>query len=72
MSLWVIENLDDCGEGMFVCEAWSKAEALRIHAKKNKGMKVTSCEKLKWVDLALVTGERGEFLYYQRQREKAR
>jgi len=68
MSLWVIENLDACGEGMFICEAWSKAEALRIYRKKNKGVKVTSCEKLKWVDLALVTGERGESYYFERER----
>jgi hypothetical protein len=67
MSLWAIENLDDAGEGLFVCEAWSKAEALRIHRKKNKGLKVTSCEKMEWIDLALVTGERGESYYFKRQ-----
>jgi hypothetical protein len=69
MSLWAIENLDDCGEGLFVCEAWSKAETLRIHKKKNKGMKVTNCEKLKWIDLALVTGERGESYYFKRNQQ---
>jgi hypothetical protein len=58
---------------MFICDAYSRAEALRKHAKKNKGMKVTSCEKLEWVDLALVTGERGESYYFERGRaEKQR
>ncbi len=69
MSLWCIENQDDAGEGMFICNAWSKVEAMRKHAKKNKGMKVTSCEKVEWVDLALVTGERGESYYFERGRK---
>jgi hypothetical protein len=67
VSLWAIENLDDAGEGLFVCEARSKEEALRIHATKNGHLKVTSVEKLKWIDLALVTGERGESYYFKRK-----
>lgn len=67
MALWVIENLDDAGEGMFCVDAGSKGEAMRIHMQKNPGLKITSIEKLKWVDLALVTGERGESYYYKRR-----
>jgi hypothetical protein len=70
MSLWCIENLDDAGEGMFLVEAEDEMEALRIHAEKNRGMKVTRCEQVAWVDLALVTGERGESSYFERQRQK--
>jgi hypothetical protein len=69
MSLWCIENLDDAGEGMFVVDARSKEEALRAHAQKNGDMEVTSCKRIKWVDLALVTGERGESYYFERGRK---
>lgn len=65
--MWVIENLDDAGEGMFVCDAPNRKAALRIHRRKNKGLKVTSCEQIKWVDLALVTGELGESYYSKRK-----
>ena len=71
MALWCIENLDDAGEGMFVIDAGSKGEALRMHMQKNAGMKVTSIEKVKWVDLALVSGVLGESYYYERQRKKS-
>ena len=76
--MWVIENLDDCGEGMFCCDAPDKETALAMHAKKNKGMKVTSCYRTQWVDFALVTGELGESYYFERgarargRKEKAR
>lgn len=66
--MWVIENLDDAGEGMFVCDAPDEETALRMHSEKNNGVEVTSCEQLPWVDLALVTGERGESYYFERQR----
>jgi hypothetical protein len=56
MSLWCIENLDDAGEGMFIVNARSKEEALKVHAERNARLEVTSCERIKWVDLALVTG----------------
>lgn len=70
--MWVIENMDDEGdEGMFVCNAPTKKLALKMHEKKNRGMKVTSCERVKWVDLALVTGELGESYYFQRQANAA-
>lgn len=39
------------------------------HKKKNKGLKVTSCEQVEWVDLALVTGKLGESYYFERGRE---
>jgi len=64
--MWVIENLDDVGEGMLIVDVPTKAEALKIHAEKNAGAKITSIEKVKWVDLALVTGERGEAYYFNR------
>jgi hypothetical protein len=69
MSLWAIENLDDAGEGLFVCDARNRLEAIRMHREKNKGMKVTSCERLKWIDLALVTGALGESYYFKRRKE---
>ena len=69
MSLWCIENVDDAGEGMFVVDAGSKGEAMRMHMQKNPGLKVTSIERIKWVDLALVTGERGEGYYFERGRK---
>lgn len=69
MSLWVIENLDDAGEGMFVCDAPNKKTALKMHDEKNKGMKVLDCQRVKWVDLALVTGKLGESYYFERQRK---
>lgn len=69
MSLWAIENLDDAGEGLFVVDADSKEEALRIHDTKNGEMEIRSVEQIGWIDLALVTGERGESYYFERQRE---
>jgi hypothetical protein len=68
MSLWCIENLDDAGEGMFIVDTSSKEVALRHHAKKNPQAKVTRCERVRWVDFALVTGERGESYYFERSR----
>ena len=68
MALWIIENEDEAGEGMFVVDAPTKEKAIEEHNKKNPGLKITSVEKSKWVDLALVTGERGESMYFERQR----
>lgn len=70
MSLWCIENMDDCGEGMFVCDAESLQDALLLHDDKNPQAKVTSIERIEWVDLALVSGELGESSYFERQRKE--
>ena len=64
--MWVIENLDDAGEGLFACDAATKEEALRMHSEKNKA-EVMTCEETPWIDLALVTGVCGESFYIQPQ-----
>ena len=68
MALWIIENEDEAGEGMFVVDATTKEKAIEKHNERNPGIKITSIEKSEWVDLALVTGERGESYYFERQR----
>jgi hypothetical protein len=70
MSLWCIENVDDAGEGMFLVDAPSESVARTWHRKKNGKLKITSCEKVKWVDLALVSGKLGESYYFERGRQK--
>ena len=65
--MWIIENVDSFGEGMFICDAASKEEALRKHAEKNKDLEVTRCEQSEWVDLALITGRHGASSYFQTQ-----
>jgi hypothetical protein len=71
MSLWAIENLDDCGEGLFIVDAPSEEEAVRIHDEKEPQTIITSIEQIQWIDLALVTGELGESYYFKRQKERA-
>jgi len=71
MALWCIENVDSAGEGMFVVDAPSKEVAMAWHREKNGSMTVTRCEQVKWVDLALVTGELGESYYFERGRQKS-
>jgi hypothetical protein len=68
MNLWCIENVDEAGEGMFIASAETKREALRMHLEKNPQAQITSIKRTRWVDLALVTGERGESYYYERKR----
>ena len=72
MPLFLIENMDDCGEGMFIVDAASKKDALRMHNKMERHAKVTDISKVKWVSLALVTGERGECYYKERMRYKVK
>jgi hypothetical protein len=71
--LWCIENLDDAGEGMFLVDARDEQEALSEYAKKHSkcGCEITSVEQVAWIDLATVSGERGETYYFERQREAA-
>ena len=72
MSLWAIENEDSAGEGLFVVDAPSEEEAVRIHDIKEPQTTITSIEQIEWIDLALVTGELGESYYYERQRNAKR
>jgi len=74
MSLWCIETVDDAGEGMFVVDARDEQEALAEYAKKhsNCACEITSVEQMKWIDLATVSGERGETYYFERKREEAK
>lgn len=67
--LWCIENLDECGEGMFIVDAESLQDAMLAHDDKNPQAKITSIEQVEWIDLALVSGELGESYYLERNRK---
>src|SRR6266702_4151368 len=69
MSLWAIENEDAAGEGLFIVDAASEEEAVRIHDTKEAQTTITSVEQISCIDLALVTGRLGESYYFERQRK---
>jgi hypothetical protein len=54
---------------MFLCDAPSLQDAMLMHDSKNPQARITSIEETAWVDLALVTGERGESYYFERGRK---
>lgn len=67
MSAWQITNEDESGEGAFFVEADTIEEAIRIHNQHEGQAKIIEISRLKWCSLVLVTGERGESLYFVRK-----
>ena len=71
MPMFVITDLDNAGEGLFVVSARDKEQALRKHAKYVPGtpdhpIEIVSCERTDWISLAYATGQRGEGIYVRR------
>lgn len=69
MSLWAIENFDDAGEGLFVCDAESPEDAIRIYREhENNPAQIVSVEQVQWIDMATVTGEFNQTNFYEKKR----
>ena len=64
MKLWVIEDRDSAGLGLFITNSASRNGALRKW-RKNGGvnMKLVTAEQVDWIHLAEVTGTLGETSY---------
>jgi hypothetical protein len=70
-KLWCVENLDDNGEGMILLLARDEETARTKAQKMEPQARITRCESVLWVNMALVSGERGQSYYFERNREKA-
>jgi hypothetical protein len=70
MSTWAIENTDDAGEGLFVCEAESPEAAIALFRKHERGVGISEVTRIEWISLATVQGKLGETSYYEKARKE--
>lgn len=61
--MWVIENGDQAGIGLFICEAATKEKAIELHNQACSGMSILSIERVLYLSLAEHSDARGLTAY---------
>jgi len=68
ITLWTVENEDEAGEGLFICQAVDRKQAIGNYlASGGKVSEIRAVEEVDWIDLAYVSDSRGAGMWRKRR-----